>query len=101
MLPLIAYNLLQSIDLLATVAVRFAEKCVDGITANEDKCRSLIEQSLAMSTALVPAIGYEKAAGLSKEAFAQGKTVREVALAKQVLPEEEIHRILDESVQGR
>lgn len=101
MLPLIAYNLLQSIDLLATVAVRFAEKCVDGITANEDKCRSLIEQSLAMSTALVPAIGYEKAASLSKEAFAQGKTVRDVALAKQVLPEDEINRILDESVQGR
>jgi fumarate hydratase, class II len=100
MLPLIAYNLLQSIDLLATVTVRFAEKCVDGITANEEKCRSFIEQSLAMSTALVPAIGYEKAAGLSKEAFAQGTTVREVALAKKVLPEEEINRILDESVQG-
>ena len=100
MLPLIAYNLLQSIDLLATVAVRFAEKCVDGITANEEKCRSLIEQSLAMSTALVPAIGYEKAAALSKEAFAQGKTVREVALANNVLPEEDINRILDESVQG-
>ncbi len=100
MLPLIAYNLLQSIDLLATVAVRFAEKCVDGITANEEKCRSFIEQSLAMSTALVPVIGYEKAASLSKEAFAKGKTVREVALANKVLPEDEIHRILDDSVQG-
>ncbi len=53
-----------------------------------------------MSTALVTAIGYEKAASLSKEAFAKGKTVREVALANNVLPEDEIHRILDDSVQG-
>jgi fumarate hydratase, class II len=100
MLPLIAYNLLQSFDLLTNVIVRFAEKCVEGITANEEKCRSFIEQSLAMSTALVPVIGYDKAAAISKKAFAEGKTVREVALAEKVLPDDEVNRILDASVRG-
>ncbi len=100
MLPLIGYNLLQSIDLLANAATRFTEKCVNGITANRDRCKSYIEQSLAMSTALVPTIGYEKAAEISKVAFETGKTVREVAVEKQVLPEDEIHRLLDGLISG-
>lgn len=100
MLPLIAYNLLQSIDLLQTVVTRFVERCVQGITANEERCRSFIEQSLAMSTALVPVIGYEKSAEISKKAYQLGKTVREVALAESVLAEEELHRILDRSIRG-
>ena len=100
MLPLIAYNLLQSIDLLQTVVVRLVEKCVDGIAANKEKCRSLIEQSLAMSTALVPTIGYERAAEISKKALVQGKTVREVALAEKVLPADEVNRMLDAAIRG-
>jgi fumarate hydratase class II len=100
MMPVIAYNLLQSIDLLEAVVVRFHEKCVEGITANREKCLSNIETSLAMCTALVPAIGYEASAEIAKEAFATGKTVREVALAKNVLPEGEIIRILDEAAFG-
>ncbi len=100
MLPLIAYNLLQSIDLLTSAAARLTEKCVDGITANRDKCVSYIEQSLAMCTPLVPVIGYDKSAAIAKEAFAKGKTVREVALENNVLPEAELAKILDKVVYG-
>ena len=100
MLPLIAYNLLQSIDLLTSAAARLTEKCVDGITANRDKCVSYIEQSLAMCTPLVPVIGYDKSAAIAKEAFAKGKTVREVALENNVLPEAELARVLDKVVYG-
>lgn len=100
MLPLIAYNLLQSIDVLDTAVRRFTEKCVEGITANTDRCLSFIEQSLAMCTPLVPVIGYDKSAALAKEAFAKGKTVREVALENDVLPAQELNDILDKVIRG-
>src|ERR1041385_2757023 len=67
MLPIMAYNLLQSIELLSTAATNFAVKCIDGINANEERCKSSIEESLAMCTALAPVIGYEAAAKLAKE----------------------------------
>ena len=79
MLPVMAYNLLQSIELLATASSNFAAKCIEGITVNEARCQSLIEESLAMCTALAPEIGYEAAAQLAKEAYQSGKTVRQVA----------------------
>jgi len=95
MLPVMAYNLLQSIELLATVSDNFAAKCVEGITANKERCQSLIEQSLAMCTALAPEIGYEAAAKLAKEAYRSGKTVREVAKEQKVLPEKQLDELLD------
>ena len=73
MQPLIAYNLLHSISLLERVILRFVEKCIDGITANREKCVSNIERSLAMSTALAPVIGYEKAAAISKASLRRRK----------------------------
>jgi fumarate hydratase class II len=100
MQPLIAFNLLQSIHLLQRAAAALAVKCIEGITANKEKCQVNIEQSLAMSTALAPIIGYEKAAAVAKEAFEEGKTVREIALRNKVLPEEDIHRLMDELVHG-
>jgi fumarate hydratase class II len=100
MLPLIAYNLLQSIDLLGSAVRALAEKCVQGISADRAKCASYLEQSLALATPLVPALGYERAAAIAKEAHEQGKTVREVALKNRVLPESEINRILDAAVYG-
>ena len=76
-------------------------KCIEGITANKEKCRVNIEQSLAIVTrARPPIIGYEKAAAVAKEAFEEGKTVREIALRNKVLPEEDIHRLMDELVHG-
>jgi fumarate hydratase, class II len=99
MMPLIAYNLLQSIDLLSRAADSFAEKCVGGITANERKCRSNIEQSLAMSTVLAPKIGYEKAAEISHKAYKEGKTVRQAALEANVMPEAELNELMDNAVE--
>lgn len=95
MLPVMAYNLLQSIELLATASDNFAARCIEGITANEERCKSLIEQSLAMCTALAPEIGYEAAAKLAKEAYRSGKTVREVAREQQIFPETRLNELLD------
>ena len=88
MLPLIAYNLLQSIEILASAVKVFTEKCVDGITANKEKCASTVDKSIALVTPLVPIIGYDKAAAIAKEARETGKTIREIALEKKILPEE-------------
>ncbi|MCP4118496.1 MAG: class II fumarate hydratase [Desulfobacteraceae bacterium] len=87
MLPVIGYNLLQSIGLLSSVAALFADKCIGGITANRAVCESNIEKSLAMATYLVPHVGYDRAAAIAKRAFDTGKTVREIALAEEKLPE--------------
>jgi fumarate hydratase, class II len=95
MLPVMAYNLLQSIELLATASSNFAAKCIEGIRANEARCNSLIEESLAMCTALAPEIGYEAAAKLAKDAYKSGKTVRAMAREQRVLPEKRLNELLD------
>jgi len=82
--PLIARNLLESIRLLGATARIFAEKCVDGIQANEDGCHHSAESTLAAATALNPYIGYDKAAEIVKEAAASGRMLREVAYEKGV-----------------
>ncbi len=94
-MPLMAHNLLESVRLLSSAARVFADRCVAGIEANEERCRELIEGSLAMCTSLAPKIGYDKAAAIAKEAFASGKTVRQVAKEMKVLPEEELDKTLD------
>ncbi|MFQ5840480.1 MAG: class II fumarate hydratase [Candidatus Methylomirabilales bacterium] len=97
MMPVIAYNLLQSIELLASVSRLFADRCVAGIEADAERCTALVEGSLAMCTALAPVIGYDAAAEIAKEAYGTGKTVREIARAKRVLSDIELDRILDPS----
>ena len=95
MMPVMAHNLLQSIDLLANATDQFNERCLQGLEADRERCEGLIEESLAMCTALAPVIGYDQAAAIAKQAHATGRTVREVALAEKVLPEEELKRLLD------
>lgn len=95
MLPVVAHNLLESIRLVSAAAKLFAEKCIDGITANEDRCTASLENSLAMSTGLVPVIGYERAAAIAQEALRTGKTVRGVAMEQKVLPEAQLEELLD------
>jgi fumarate hydratase class II len=95
MMPVMAHNLLQSIDLLASAVEQFNERCLQGLSADRERCEGLIEESLAMCTALAPVIGYDRAATIAKQAHATGRTVREVAIAEQVLPEEELNRLLD------
>ena len=94
-MPLMAHNLLESIRLLANGARTFADRCVAGIEADVERCAELIEGSLAMCTSLAPAIGYDKAAAIAKEAFQSGKTVRQVAKEQNVLSDDELDRILD------
>ncbi|MDJ0886014.1 MAG: class II fumarate hydratase [Desulfobacterales bacterium] len=95
MLPVIAFNLLQSIELLGNASRVAAEKCVRDLSANPDKCAAYIEQSLALVTGFVPHIGYDRAAELAYEAFRSGRTVREVARAANLLDEETLSAILD------
>ena len=98
MLPLMAYNLILSIQLLAGAARALAEKCIRGIEANKEKCASSLEQSLALATAFVPVIGYDRAASLAREAYEKNKTIREVALETGLLPQEDIQKILNKMV---
>jgi fumarate hydratase, class II len=95
MMPVMAHALLQSVSLLARASIAFADKCIDGITANEERCRELLEGNLSLATALAPRIGYDEAAAVAKQAFREGRTAREVALERQVLPESELAEVLD------
>jgi len=94
MLPVMAYNLLQSINLLAAGTKLFAEKCVAGITANREKCAENIEKSLAMATYLVPYLGYDKASSIANQAHKTGKTIREIVLEEKIFSEDELTKIL-------
>jgi fumarate hydratase class II len=95
MMPVMAHNLLESIRLLASSASNFSDKCVAGIVANVERCNEMVEKSLAMCTALAPEIGYDQAAAIAKESYKTGKTVREIALERKVLPVKRLNEILD------
>jgi fumarate hydratase, class II len=95
MMPIMALRLLEAITFSASVVKAFTEKCVVGIEANKEHCEEMIEKSLAMVTALAPVIGYDAAAKIAKEAFDSGRTVREVARAHKLLPDDELEKILD------
>ena len=94
MLPLIAYDLLQSIELLANAAENLTDQCIIGIQATE-RGPELVEQGLMLATALAPEIGYDRAAEISKEAYKSGKTIREVAREKTDLSDETLDDLLD------
>ncbi len=93
-LPMISHNLFQSLQLLKGAAILLAEKCVPGITANEDRCRELVENSFAMLTALSPYIGYEAASDLARESTQSGKTIRQAARDKGLFTPEQLDAIL-------
>jgi fumarate hydratase class II len=95
MMPVMAYDLLQSIELLAAGTENFMQRLIVGLEADRERAMALVEQSLAMGTVLAPVIGYEKAAALVKEAWHTGRTVREVAREQSGLAAEEIERLLD------
>ena len=73
----------------------FAEKAVIGLKANKERIANLVEQSLMLATALTPYIGYDKAAEVAKIAFKEGKTIREILVEKQYIPEDQIDEALD------
>ena len=94
MMPVTAYNLLQSIDLLAAAARNLASQCVSGLTAT-DKGPEMVERGLAIVTTLVPHIGYDASAAIAKKAQTTGRTVKEVAAEETDLSPEELDEILD------
>jgi fumarate hydratase class II len=108
MMPLIARNILESAALLANAARAFNDLCIagglrmpsnpanaHGIAANRDRCRELLEKGLMPVTALAPKLGYQEAARIAKEAARTGRTVREIALGKKLLPAKDLDRLLD------
>jgi fumarate hydratase class II len=95
MMPLMAHNLLSSIEMLENGARAFGDRCIAGLDANEEHCRESVERNLALATSIAPAIGYDRAAQISKEAHRSGRTVRQVAQEWDVLPPEELEALLD------
>jgi fumarate hydratase, class II len=95
MMPIMALRLLEAIEFSANVIRIFTEKCIIGIEANKQRCNEMVEQSLAMVTALAPVIGYDRAADIAKEALNTGKTIREVARARKIVPDDELRAILN------
>jgi len=94
-IPLIAYSLHETIGCLGRGALVFADRCIDGIEVNKERCSNLVEQSLMLVTALNPHIGYDRAAEVAKIAYAENKTLRQVLLDKGWLDEETIDKVLD------
>jgi fumarate hydratase, class II len=95
MMPVMGQTTLESILLMSNGVRAFIEFCMEGLEANEEACNAAVEQSLSMSTSLNPHIGYEKAAKLTKEAFATGKTIRQLCQEQHLLPEETLKAVLD------
>jgi len=92
--PLMAHNLFQSLELLTNASDLLSERCIPGITANEDRCRELLESGFTLVTALSPYIGYEAASKLACDARQSGRTIRETALSEGLFTSEQLDAIL-------
>jgi aspartate ammonia-lyase len=92
--PVMAFNLFQSVDMLTQAAIVLRERCIVGITANRDRIRGLLENSIGIVTALVPFIGYERASAVASEALDTGRGVYELVLEKEWLTREQLDDVL-------
>ncbi|HBH61487.1 MAG TPA: hypothetical protein DDX85_07070 [Nitrospiraceae bacterium] len=95
MMPVIAHNILFSIEILSNGITVFTQKCVSGIEADAQKCKYYADATLAMATALNPIVGYSSAAEVSKEAYTSGKSVKQVAVEKGILGNSDANKVLD------
>jgi fumarate hydratase class II len=95
MMPLIVYNLLQSIQLLSNAANNFSKRCIKGLKADRKRCEEMIEKSLALATALTPKTGYEEAARIAKKAYDQKMTIREVVREEGLFSNEKLNQLLN------
>jgi aspartate ammonia-lyase len=95
MMPTMAYSVMQSVTILANMLRQFTDKCVAGITANENRCNFYVQATVSLATALNPYIGYAKAAEVAKESVATGKSIIDVVREKKLLTEAQIKEILD------
>ncbi|NEQ98142.1 MAG: aspartate ammonia-lyase [Cyanothece sp. SIO2G6] len=101
MMPLIAYNLIHSIELMGNTVQALTEKCIAGITVNRDRCQAYAEGSLALVTALNPHIGYLNAAAIAKESLETGKSLRQLVLEKGLMDEATLATVLDLQAMSR
>ena len=95
MLPVVAYNLLQSLELLANASRCLADSAIAGFTVNADRLADALERNPILVTALNPVIGYEKGAAVAKQAYKEGRPILEVAAAETDLSDAELRRLLD------
>jgi fumarate hydratase class II len=95
MMPVMAHNVLESVRLLSRSADNFSDRCIAGIEPDVERCSQMVEQSLAMCTSLAPEIGYDRAAAIAKESYRTGRTVRQIAIKKKILPPKRLKEILD------
>jgi len=95
MLPVVTYNLLQSIELLANASRVLADKAIAGFVVNVDNLNKALDRNPILVTALNPVIGYEKGAAVAKKAYAEGRPVKDVAREMTDLSDEELDRLLD------
>jgi fumarate hydratase, class II len=95
MIPVMVHNLLESIEILASGSRTFADRCVDGITANAERCGRNAESTASLSTVLAPRIGYDKAAEVAKKSLKEDKTLREVVREMGLMSEAELDELLD------
>ena len=95
MLPVMAHNVLESIEILTTGINTFNKKCIEMLEIDSDKLLENVQKNPILVTALVPELGYDFAAEIAKEAMESGKTIKEIVLSKELMSEEEIDRILD------
>jgi fumarate hydratase class II len=95
MMPVIAYDLLQSIEILANGSRILAEKCISGITADRQRCYDYADRSLMIVTSITPHIGYDNAAKVAKKAMAENKSIRQVILEERILPKDKLDQVLD------
>ena len=95
MMPLMGDAVLESVRLLANATEVFTRLCLTGMEADAEACEASVEKSLALATGLCPHLGHERAAALAKEAFAAGKTIRELCLEQKILPERQLDDALD------
>ena len=99
--PVIAFNLFESLDMLAAAVRTLTTRCIVGITVNSERCRELVEGSIGLVTALVPDLGYERASAVATEALASGRPVREIVLAAGDLDEATLDRLLSPEAMTR
>ncbi len=94
MMPLIAYNLTFSLQILKNCVQKFTQSCISGITANDDRCRHYLEESLGLVTVLAPTIGYNAAAEIAKESMTSGASIREIVISRKLMTPQELDRAM-------
>jgi aspartate ammonia-lyase len=99
--PVITFALFESLDMLTAGVRTLTERCITGITANREHCRAMVEGSIGLVTALVPALGYERASAIAKAALASGRSVREIVRSSGELDEAELERLLSPEAMTR